>query len=554
MAKIGFDFGTTYSMISHIIDGELRAFEPAQNANASIPSLVVAENGVLQYATRAKAILGRSGSVAYEGFKMLLAEDNEQILSEYGFDHDTSPLIITRKYIDYIVNLYLQRTRQEQIQKMVVCVPANWYMYSKLIQCRKKLYDLLTNNEKIQSVKLISEPEAACAYFCENYRKTHGKYYEGHILIVDYGGGTLDIALCDIQLNHDGTLNEIKVLHQIGAGENHGEQPGQAGLAFCREVVRIALREGGASDEVLANSASFAQAVSRFEVSLMGGASEIEEVFGMLHDSQYSTKLGDLSNKLHCFTDFEMEKNIYVVTYSMLAKAYDNIIRTVLKEKIEEMQTYMQDHLGIQRPGTAKDKIKIACVGGFCNFFLTEQQIHQLFRRGGDNDTRFEGIIIDKSDCEKAVSYGAALEANDLVKIIPTAPCSIGIANTDGSEMHFAFKKGEEIEYDKPVFIANGIPFKGRHIPNIAYNFFEEPSKADIRTPPDKYRERLLLNDTAWYVLAFSVNESKILQLHKYIVDDPYNPEEHRDHQIVDLDDFWELVGGFVTRGDSKNV
>ncbi len=76
-------------------------------------------------------------------------------------------------------------------------------------------------------MQVISEPAAASAFFAHNFQKSTGKPFDGKILLVDYGGGTLDITLSDISPSKKNTEEqniEIKVLERTGAGENQDGQ------------------------------------------------------------------------------------------------------------------------------------------------------------------------------------------------------------------------------------------------------------------------------------------------------------------------------------------
>lgn len=59
------------------------------------------------------------------------------------------------------------------------------------------LRDILYNDVDvpIKNVEVVSEPEAASAYFAYNYEAETSKSFNGYLLLIDYGGGTLDITL-----------------------------------------------------------------------------------------------------------------------------------------------------------------------------------------------------------------------------------------------------------------------------------------------------------------------------------------------------------------------
>ena len=77
---------------------------------------------------------------------------------------------------------------------------------------------------------------AASAFFAYNFRQMTKKNFEGNILLVDYGGGTLDITLTNVAAD-DGDSVEIKVLERTGAGENEEGKVGKAGIVYMETVM-----------------------------------------------------------------------------------------------------------------------------------------------------------------------------------------------------------------------------------------------------------------------------------------------------------------------------
>ena len=94
----------------------------------------------------------------------------------------------------------------------------------------------------------ITEPEAACAYYVSSYADRIGDF-EGHILIIDFGGGTLDISLCEVKRG-DGKPNIVVKLPD-GEGRNGPNRIGTAGFAFMEAVTRLALKRMGVPEDVV---------------------------------------------------------------------------------------------------------------------------------------------------------------------------------------------------------------------------------------------------------------------------------------------------------------
>jgi molecular chaperone DnaK (HSP70) len=237
----------------------------------------------------------------------------------------------------------------------------------------------------------------------------------------------------------------------------------------------------------------------------------------------------------------------------MMARIYKQIIKPVLEDKIQEMIKYMEE-ARIDYSVNTKDNFKIAMVGGFCNFYLTQKQVEDLFSKGAD-DRRFKDIIRDKSECEKAISFGAALIANDIIGFKQVAPYSLGIADADGKK-YFAIKIGDDIVPGKPVKVENGCIFAGNKIPAIAFNFFADRNMAQSGEVLEKHKDKLELEKDKPMQLAFSFDESYMITLHKYVVDYRSNVENPRivSEKSVQLDDFYELFGELVKIGGQVHV
>jgi hypothetical protein len=241
----------------------------------------------------------------------------------------------------------------------------------------------------------------------------------------------------------------------------------------------------------------------------------------------------------------------------MMAKVYNEMISPILEKKIDEMKTYM-DKEGIDYKVKNRDDFKIALVGGFCNFHLTQKQVEDLFDSGTEEDPRFKDIIRDRRDCEMAISYGAALIAEGKIGFMQTAPWSLGMALDEG-EMYFAVHCGQDIIPGQPYDIIVGQPpnertaiFYGREIPKIAINIGPNEDNAQAVEPLTKHKEALKLKEGKRIKLAFSFDESMMITLHKYEVDDIQNSKAV-DETAVLFDDFQDLLGT-IEVGGGKNV
>lgn len=553
MAKIGLDFGTTYSVISRIkeqqgghVKVEACALREGGFRTEIQDSLVVKSNdGELLFGPSARIKVGRKGTVAYEGFKLMLAEKNGEMLRQRHYDNVFTPREIVSAYVGDLLKQYIATSGQDVIDKLVVGVPEIWFTNLATNDCRTTLKEIIQKSGYVREAELVSEPVAACAYFVQNYFETTGKKYEGKILIVDYGGGTLDIALCDVKSNHDGSSSEVKVIARAGEGWNTQGTVGKAGMAFMEEIVKIALRKAGFQDDEIVSDQKFFKCVHDIETLIMGRGGEIARTFKM-------NQLSKPESITRTFDSIEYKDEDYTVTYGMLAQAYNHIIRELLDKKLKDIMKYMDveriDYSGIGK----QDDFKIAMVGGFCNFYLTEKQIRDKFEDYADDDKRFMNIIADRRDSEKAVSYGAALIANEVVTFKQVAPYSLGFSSKSGGPW-FAINKGDDIEFGKVKMFTgkNGeeMIFSGGSIPLLAFQFGDSTI---VKEPLPEYKEKLKLEKMKCYKFGYSLDQSMVITLHKWLVPTLSRPDIVKEEEIVVLNEIYAMLGDLIVVGGKR--
>ncbi len=552
MSSIGLDFGTTYSIITYLDNDELKDYYPNQAASPNQHSLVALrfKANKFDFGAMARNRVGRKGYIIYKGFKMMLAEKDEKVLSERGYTEEFTPVRITEEYLSFLINNYSTNIGIEEIDNLVVGVPEIWFEDTATIDSRTALKDILERLKKhdgkslVRRAKLVSEPAAACAYFVENYKQNKNEDFAGMILLVDYGGGTLDIALCEVE--QDNGNSQVSVRKRNGAGLNEQGYIGKAGIAFMEDVVKRTLKLHNTECN---DNEDFHRAFDSLEVSLMNNMDTIMEVF------EFNT-LTDIESIDEEFDRFEYGEDEYVITYGILAQSYNEVIYPVLEEKINEIISYMHDN-GIEYGANTDYNFKIALVGGFSNFYLTRRQIEEKFQKA-TLDNRFTDIINSRRDCEKAISYGATLIAKDKITFIQRSPYYLGIAKPDtrqsnkaGYDYFFAIKKGDEIVFNEPYFVKNindesDAYFIGTSIPYIALCFDDDMDNILCQRPVVEYQSSLQLEATGKCRIGFSLDESMIITLHQHV--EIEKSDGKIDEKIIKkrLDDIYSLFGGLI--------
>ncbi len=553
MTNIGLDFGTTYSVLATPKNPDEGDYTPqpvmlyGQDTSPFYDSLALrTKDGSFSYGRQARDKITRNGTVAYKGFKLLLAEENPEILKERGFSSDVTPDNIVRGYINDLLMKY--KTKYGDINRLVVGVPEIWVENSARQKCYEYLFDIVKGvaDELFPKAKtdilLVSEPTCACAYYVEKYKALNdGNIFTGNILIVDYGGGTLDIALCRVE-DVDGTP-KVTPLKRSGAGANEEKIIGKAGFAFMEEVVRLALFTGGVSQESISserNKGSLYSCIYQVEAAFMDLSSRddtdenvkrFREVFDGWDDIEEKYDTHDIFATIEFMEVTEengrIKKSVeeYDVDYGMIARAFNEKIRPVLDEKLDVIIQYM-DTEGIEY-GVNSDQFKIQRIGGFCNFYLVEQEINEKMKRSAvRDDKRYYGELVSSDDRTLAIAYGASLLANKQTDygLIWQHSLGLPVRVSIGSNKTiplWAVKEGEELAIDKVYLFkyenGNAALLQADGIKEITYQC---DGKAEPISMLPRYVKLLEMKESNYYIIGVSQNRSKILSFHWWAVSD----------------------------------
>ena len=491
---IGLDFGTTYTTLSRITknhQGE-ETLEAINFGNRRIPledvPTILAVNNVDEgSADIGKAAISRMLAAdyrIYRGFKMLLSEKDTEILKGKGYSEGFTPERATQLYLDKIFEN--ARTKiNDSIEKVIVGVPFVWTVNNDQSNDQKK--QAVVNSVKKASgasdVEFRAEPELAGAYFADKIKKIQHDTFQGYILVIDYGGGTLDITLCKASKEKDGSCKLDPIGPGWGAGENHDKNGaiGNAGLRFMETVADITLELNG---------------IDKIEIAQNHIDNNNPDQSAMERKKLYSAFVNDIEEAIINSTDipknisrrefrdprFEGYKSeisdvnagyngtIYHVRYGTLIQAFEKCKEELdaalesVKEWIDRVYNQSNSFNDIiDYTDSITGKFKIAMIGGFCNFELTRYHITReidWLRDAGHNDKRYE--YMDEDDRAVAVAHGAALIANNLVLIPHKYPYSLYVYGEKAKDGTVRVNEYGEVEYDK--------------VPNYekAFRFFEE--------------------------------------------------------------------------------
>lgn len=392
--KIGMDFGTTNSTVSYVERDQLAPFKyPAADGTEYIPSCVAYDEDGVHIGRAALDCIETEGAVFCNNLKMVLPLPEER-RRDYGWPARKAPEAVIADYLRHILVENGAESPSFAVQKgdiegVVLSVPHVWDSIDHA--GRLRLQEIVKQDLGLPLIQLISEPVAAAACFAYRHQQEAGRPFEGNLLICDMGGGTFDVTLCQVG---PGRVTE---LHNDGNGRR---AMGKAGVAFDRELLRIALARQGVPYET--DGPLFYEFYRKLQE------------YKTNHHPKITQKL------INAMEDPDL-RDTAILRAGKLAFSYPDIAAafTEVAEGIDAVLTRFK--AAADAKGHAIDAVFF--VGGFCQFHLVREHIKRilnlesarLFADANREVSRF------------AISFGAALMANDMLTVEERYDHTLGI-------------------------------------------------------------------------------------------------------------------------------
>lgn len=527
MFNIGIDFGSTNTTVS-VYQTETQKLEAVELGVSvpCVPSAVACKDGNLEKArigAAAKSVIGKKGFTLYKAFKMLLTVSDGKILKARGYSEEYTPVRIAEKFLNSLVSNVLDYYGETKIDRLVIGAPEIWFNGVDTMSGRNILRDICSRIGRVEAVQVVSEPAAASAFFAYNYEQITKNPFEGHILLVDYGGGTLDITLSKVSVEktREGKqFMEINVADRQGAGENMEGRVGQAGIVYMEGLTEAAIRKAGllSEEEELKTDDAFYKAVNFLEDEIRVRTAEVTSTF-------QDIGIDDLEElEEEEFTTFFYKGEDVEVSYALMVEVYNDLIRDVFQKNLEKCLPCMKE-AKIDYMNPLCENLKIALVGGFGNFYLVRKQMEDMFHFASQ-DKRSENIIIKKSDCENAISFGTALLSSGVMGIRHTAPYSVGIFQRDFDgrpRIDYAIRYRQDLENGKLYYhkkengSINQFVVVGNSIKNLVINHDRNDEEAELLPLKKEFQQELtgvIQNKYHTAAIAFSMDQSDVLTIY----------------------------------------
>ena len=426
MKQIGIDFGTTNTTFAYY-DEKTDRPEGYKFGNDKeyIPSAIAyrKRDGKILVAFDALSFRDDEGYYFYEFYKIDLIKNYNKIANA---NHKKTYLEITKDYIDTVIERYKSENNIDDMLDTIVLAVPNVVVKGADTELKKELEKHLKT--KAKKIMLESEPSCACAYF-HNFIGQKQKY-EGNVIILDYGGGTLDVSICKISYENEESIPSITIVRQYAPSIreliNHG-----AGVSFYHELTKRVMN-------ISENSDNFMHAVS-----------EIEENFtksGIINEylSEY------YNNNCDEIADESIRPNIsgkkVEINCSTIVSVFNEKNKGSLNKALDEI-------LGKENESLKKmdEKVKFLAVGGFSNLACVDNAIANRLSTCINGITKDERIVIlPKRDRYFSVAYGAALYASKIVKKSKKSSIVIGVKSYNGIKYNEHVIIDENTTIDEP--------------------------------------------------------------------------------------------------------
>ena len=447
MKKFGLDFGTTNSCLCRY-NVQRKAYECIHFNSQRLDFFPTA----IAYGPGGERVIGEAAREYqfddeydfYENFKLLLGSGAE---AKNG--RQRSPSEVMRDFLDELIQ---ELRRMGYIEpravpdNLVMTVPDVWKNEETNQIALDNFQDIFTwlgfNAE--DNVFFESEPASAAAYYCGLINPA----FSGHLVVVDFGGGTLDLTLCRV----DEGGERIHVLYRCGNGGESGHSC--AGNAFDTAMAhRILQRFAPGREEFGEDTPGFFALRNSFESAKINASAEMRKALKAYY-ADYDPALG-LSysdSRVIKAAPFGLPK--YELTAHDIVEVFEQVNAGALRDALGKMLDHCRQ-IGLNTDSQTSFRVLLA--GGFSNLYCVESEVRRAFHSNdAAADLRFdEGFNIN--DRSTAIANGAALIASSMVTILPVCQMEIGFCYYDAFDDEVNTEKlierGEDIkDYLEPRY------------------------------------------------------------------------------------------------------
>ena len=389
MTAIGIDFGTTNSVVSYFENDEPRLF--TTRGRAEIRSAIAwSRNSEKPLIGRAAFLKrGLTGISLTDRFKLAIGREEASNLA-------------AKSFLKTLLDTFVRERAVRDVSSVVLTVPDVWVRNEGQIPYRKLVE--ICGDLGIPLRKVLSEPVAAASYFAYLQSKS-GRPFEGHALIYDHGGGTLDLSLVHV------AGKEISTIDGIGIADKSG---GIGGLHYDQAVADHCSARTAAEREIIESDRS--RWLDDFESSKIECADEVEDAVASYLRSGKSAD----------FDEVVFEVSGVPVSASDLSRVFEARFSDRIESSLDEIMARHESSIDFRNP----ESFRIVPVGGFSSFCLIQWLLEKKFDRKELAGLFDNGIPPDEAPF--AISKGACVYSAEETSVFETCPVGISVRVIDG--------------------------------------------------------------------------------------------------------------------------
>lgn len=361
---------------------------------------------------------------------------------------------LLRDQIGVVVGKFVEQ--MEQVPKhIVLTVPAKWTddkSNGKEIAMLQEVFLELGFDVENQ-IQFESEPIAAAAYFVHEMLQDK---FQGYFLVLDYGGGTLDVTLCGIEQN-----NRISIVYKDGRVSE--DEIGCAGEAFDIELSKALIKENEIEvplddeEEPIITSKVFLKlqrCVEEWKITLSNQTTKVLEQYYGAPLEQKEKWLNEIAFSV-CTSDDEE----YPVSVRMIIEAFEKVNYKALQGVLSDTLNYCaRADIDI----SSGSNFRVILTGGFSNLYCVDATLYEAFQVSPHClDERFSQMV-DRNSRHTAIAHGAAIIAENIVTVENVCSENIGfyyysVYSEEKAQCVLIEKNCAISNYQKPVFFDIGV-------------------------------------------------------------------------------------------------
>ena len=479
MKVVSIDFGTTNCAVSFCENKKDIEIVKAYQGREIIPSIVAYNimDGEISIGNR--DLKGNGEFKVFEAFKMLLSGNEDPgLLKKYGYDEVYTPQKVAKDFINELMKLV--NGLIGDIGELFVTIPHIWEKNTNLQskEVLKRLFEESGHPVK----KFIPEPVAAASYFCHKYQLNSKSQFKGHLLVIDWGGGTLDISLCEAN------EKEIKVLETTGFGVIGSNEIGKGGFTYDRLTCMKLLKENNVAfdAEEIDKDPNFLKLLNEFERTKISSNEGINKSFkNYIRDK--------VANKPISFFSLTYNGTSIPVRPSDLVEPSEEFMES-LEIELRKIDKTINEN-GINPKNI--NAFKIIPAGGFGAYYLVENAITTYYKSAGSDDGRFPTPNeINMNERGLAISKGACAIGAGLIDLVPMVMWTFGIKFYEFTNSGLVerpikiFEKGKKYsDFKQKKYVVNGDIWYPTSAKNAAFKLYVELNGEQLDTPVYKNSE-----------------------------------------------------------------